>query len=105
MRVQTRSALLQKPSLKKSPRGLDKFTKGMLCLITLDNVRITIEVKDLLSPKRAAEYLGVTTMTLWRWSRERKITPVMLDHAYFHINELDRVKVDRINGKATARQP
>lgn len=54
--------------------------------------RITIEAKDLLSPKKAAEYLGITTMTLWRWVRDGKITPVMLDHRYFHINELKRVK-------------
>jgi len=58
----------------------------------MDSERITIEVKDLLPPKKAAQYLGITTMTLWRWVRDRKITPVMLDHTYFHINELDRVK-------------
>ncbi|GAH92302.1 unnamed protein product, partial [marine sediment metagenome] len=54
--------------------------------------RVTIEVKDLLPPKKAAKYLGITTMTLWRWVRDGKITPVMLVHRYFHISELNRVK-------------
>lgn len=61
----------------------------------MDSERITIEVKDLLPPKKAAQYLGVTTMTLWRWVRDKKITPMMLDHTYFHKNELDRVKGKR----------
>ena len=54
--------------------------------------RITVKVEVILSPKKAAAYLGITTMTLWRWVKSHKITPVILDHAYFHINELDRVK-------------
>ena len=61
-------------------------------LRNMDNERITIQVKDLLPPKKAAKYLGITTMTLWRWVRDKKITPMMLDHTYFHINELNRVK-------------
>lgn len=64
----------------------------MLSLITVETQRITIQVNDLLPPKRAAKYLGITTMTLWRWVRDGKITPVMLDHRYFHISELNRVK-------------
>ena len=59
------------------------------------NERITIEVKDILSPKKAAQYLGVTTMTLWRWVQDGKIIPVMLDHNYFHLSELNRVKALR----------
>jgi len=34
-------------------------------------------------------------MTLWWWVREQKIMPVMLDHTYVHINELNRVKAVR----------
>ena len=58
----------------------------------MDSARVTIEVKGLFPPKKAAEYLGITTMTLWRWVKDAKITPVMLDHRYFHVSELDRVK-------------
>ncbi len=54
--------------------------------------RVTIDVKDILSPSKAAEYLGVSRMTLWRWVKEGKIAPLMLDHTYFHIRELNRVK-------------
>lgn len=61
--------------------------------------RITIEVKDLLPPKKAAEYLGITTMTLWRWRRDGIISVVMLDRPYFHINELNRVKALREENK------
>ena len=58
----------------------------------MTELRITIESKDLLSPKKAADYLGITTMTIWRWVRDGKLIPVMLDHRYFHIKELERVK-------------
>ena len=54
--------------------------------------RVTINVQDILTPTKAAKYLGVARMTLWRWVRDGKITPLMLDHTYFHINELNRVK-------------
>jgi len=65
---------------------------GCVILTNMATNRVTIEVKDLLPPKKAAEYIGITTMTLWRWVRDGKITPVMLDHRYFHISELDRAK-------------
>jgi len=61
--------------------------------------RITIEVKDLLPPKQAAHYLGVSKMTLWRWRRDGIISVVMLDRPYFHINELNRVKALREQNK------
>jgi len=76
-------------------KRLDKLPQAMLCYLTMAQERITIQVSDLLPPKKAAEYLGVSTMTLWRWVRDGKITPVMLDHTYFHINELNRVKALR----------
>jgi len=53
--------------------------------------RITIEIDDLYLPKEAAKYLGITTMTLWRWTRDGKIVAVMLNHAYYHRAELERV--------------
>lgn len=54
--------------------------------------RVTVDAKDLVPPKKAADYLGISKMTLSRWVRAGKITPVMLDHRYFHINELNRVR-------------
>lgn len=66
----------------------------------MDTERITIEVKDLLPLTKAAEYIGISKMTLWRWVRDGRVTPIMLDHAYFHINELDRVKALDWKGKA-----
>ncbi|MBA7605055.1 hypothetical protein ES703_12183 [subsurface metagenome] len=62
--------------------------------------RVTIYIQDILPPKKAAEYLAITTMTLWRWVRDGKITPVMLDHSYFHITELKRVKLEADHVKA-----
>jgi predicted site-specific integrase-resolvase len=62
--------------------------------------RVTINVTDILTPTKAAAYLGVSRMFLWRWVKAGKITPVMLDHAYFHINELNRVRELLRNSKA-----
>lgn len=66
----------------------------------MNTSKITIEATDLLSPKKAAKYLGITTMTLWRWVRDSKVTPIMLDHRYFHINELRRAKLEVNHVKA-----
>lgn len=73
----------------------------------MDDKRITIGINDLLPPKRAAEYLGVTTMTLWRWRRDGIIAVIMLDRPYFHINELNRIKVlrEEQNKKAAGGDP
>ena len=62
--------------------------------------RVTLYVQDILPPKKAAEYLGISTMTLWRWVRDGKITPVMLDHSYFHMTELKRAKLEANHLKA-----
>ena len=54
--------------------------------------KVTIRTSDILTATDAARYLGVSRMTIWRWVKSGKITPIMLDHNYFHINELKRVK-------------
>jgi len=54
--------------------------------------RVTINVTDILTPTKAAEYLKVSRMLLWRWVKAGKITPIMLDHTYFHVSELNRIK-------------
>lgn len=62
--------------------------------VTLE-VDVHLKLKDVLAAGKAAKYLGISRMTLWRWVSRGKITPLMLDHAYFHIGELDRVKALR----------
>ena len=57
--------------------------------------RITVEVSGLLPAQKAADYLGVTKMTLWRWTRDGKITCVMIETRFYPIKELDRVKALR----------
>jgi len=57
---------------------------------------ITIRTADLLTATRAAEFLGVCRMTLWRWVRDGKIRPIEVDNQrFFHINELQKVKEER----------
>jgi excisionase family DNA binding protein len=37
---------------------------------------ITISVEDALTQKEAAQALGITPMTLWRWIRDGKIATI-----------------------------
>lgn len=55
--------------------------------------RITFSTDDLLSPKKAAAYLGITTMTLWRWSKDGKLPVMQVDGRTFYAKrELDSLK-------------
>ena len=54
--------------------------------------KITLSTNDLYTPSQAAEYLGVTTMTVWRWAKAGKLHPIVIGHSYFHINELEQVR-------------
>ena len=65
--------------------------------------QVTILVTDILTPTKAAEYLGVSRMTLWRWTKGGKITPIMLDHTYFHIRELERLQEEAHRHKGHQR--
>ena len=48
--------------------------------------------EDVLPPAKAAKRLGISRVTLWRWVKAGKITPIMLDHAHFHVDEVNRVR-------------
>ena len=55
--------------------------------------RITLEVANPLPPQAAALRLGITTMTLWRWVKSGKITPLVIDgHSYYPVSEVERIK-------------
>ena len=54
---------------------------------------ITISVQDALSYKEAAKKLGITTMTLWRWVRDKKIIAVQLGrYKFIPKSEIERLK-------------
>jgi len=54
---------------------------------------ITISVQEALSYKEAANKLGITTMTLWRWVKTNKIIAVRLGRYKFIPNsEIERIK-------------
>jgi len=61
----------------------------------MSDERVTVEITGLLSPQKAAAYLGVTKMTLWRWTRDGKITCVMLETRFYPKKEVERVKALR----------
>lgn len=53
----------------------------MLHLVTMDSqVKVTVDLHHLHTPSEAAKILGVSRMTLWRWVKAGKITPVEIDH-------------------------
>jgi len=59
----------------------------------MDERSITISVQDALSYKDAAKELGITTMTLWRWVRDRKIIAVRLGrYKFIPGTEIERIK-------------
>lgn len=65
--------------------------------VTVDNVkhpnRVTIQTSDVLTPAHAAEFLGISRMTLWRWVQKGKIRPVIFDdQTFFHIRELEQLR-------------
>ena len=58
----------------------------------MNETRVTVTLTDVVSTGEAAKALGVTRVTIWRWIQAGKITPIMLDKAYFHKNEVERLK-------------
>jgi excisionase family DNA binding protein len=63
-----------------------------MCNIVKDE-SITLVAKGMVSRKSAAQYLGVTTMTLWRWTKEGRLPVVNIDsHIFYRTADLDRLK-------------
>lgn len=59
----------------------------------MGNRDITISVQDALSYKDAAKELGITTMTLWRWVRDKKVIAVQLGrYKFIPKSEIERLK-------------
>lgn len=48
-------------------------------------VRVTVPLEHLHTPSQAAKILRVSRMTLWRWVKAGKITPVEIDHHKFFL--------------------
>lgn len=61
---------------------------------------ITIAVQDALSYKDAAQELGITTMTLWRWVKKAKIIAIQLGrYKFIPKSEVDRLKENKRSGR------
>ncbi len=55
-----------------------------------------IELNDYLSQGKAAEALGITVMTLWRWMKDDKIRPIIVGgHRMIPRSEVDRLKAEK----------
>jgi len=77
--------------------GFDKDNLPLLHCVTMQvETGPTVRAEDLLTATRAAEYLGICRMTLWRWVRDGKIKPIHVDRQrFFDIGELRTVKETR----------
>jgi len=66
----------------------------MLHLITMSNhTKVTLDIQGLFGPTRAAKFLNISRMTLWRWVKSGKIHPIYLEeHPYFALSELLHIK-------------
>lgn len=66
----------------------------MLHSITMrGNSKVPLDVQGLFNQTRAAEYLGITRMTLWRWTKAGKITAVYIGgRPIYPLGELIRLK-------------
>lgn len=73
----------------------------MLHLVTMDKqVKVTVDLAHLHTPTEAARMLGVSRMTLWRWVKAGKITPVEINHLkLFLSHELNHLLTQR--GRST----
>ncbi len=54
-----------------------------------------VELNDYLSQAKAAEALGITPMTIWRWMKDDKIRPIIVGgHRLIPRSEVDRLKAE-----------
>jgi len=58
-----------------------------------DDTKIPLDIDDIFTGKRACEYLEISRMTLWRWTKSGKIKAIFIDsHPIYPLSELIRVK-------------
>jgi len=63
------------------------------CVTISAEIAVSARTADLLMATRAAEFLWINYMTLWRWVCGRKIRPTLNDiQRFIHINELQTIK-------------
>jgi excisionase family DNA binding protein len=62
----------------------------------MENTNITISVTNAVSLKEAADELGITTMTLWRWMDKGKIIAVKFGrYRMIPKSEIERLQKER----------
>ena len=62
----------------------------------MKQTQITITVNDVLGPREAAKELGITQMTLWRWSQAGKIGSLRVGKTRIYpVSEITRLKKER----------
>jgi len=58
----------------------------LLHFVMMDRqIKVTIPLSHLHTPGETATLLHVSRMTLWRWVKAGKITPVEIDHRNFFL--------------------
>ena len=65
----------------------------------------TVENSNLVNLSEAARRLGITKVTMWRWIKKRRVTPVrILGLPYLTLDQVESLKNQK-NNQATGVKP
>lgn len=78
-----------------SPADLKEFGMALISEAIAQRDKLNVP-ESYLAPKEAAELLGVTASTLWRWGKEGYLKPVKIGRkSRYRLSEVNRIKTGK----------